>query len=186
MTFMGSDPVGRAVPVEVTTSGYRITGTLRTRFERVSDVLNNLDRSHAVIELATVRELYDPGRGQRVPSALVPIKDILFFAADLPTERTGDAIVVPKRPVGARMAMPPFRLAGTIYVPESVESVETAFTMSPDTFIPMVDVTVTCWIRAELNSSHPVMAVARAGVQVLSFDSGGVDPLPRPSSGGWA
>lgn len=188
MTFIGSDPVGRAVPVEVTTPGYRVSGTLRTRFGRVSDVLNNLDRSHATIEMATVRELYDPGRGQRVASVLVPIADILFFVADLPAERSGDVIVVPKRPVTARFGMPPFRLSGTIYVPESVESIETAFTMSPDAFIPMVDVTVTCWIRAELNSSHPVMAVSRAGVQVLSFDSGGVEPLPRQSTGagGWS
>lgn len=187
MTFSGSDSIGRALAVEISTSGYRVSGTMRTRFDRVSDVLNNLDRSHAIIEMATVRELYDPGRGQRVASAMVPLDEILFLVADLSSERSADAIVVPKRPVQASVALPPFRLSGTIFVPESVESVATAITMSPDAFIPMVDVTVTCWIRAELNGSYPVVAFARRKPHVLSFEAGGVDPMPRPAAGpGWS
>jgi len=187
MAFGGSEPIGNAVPVEVTTSGYRVSGTMRTRFERVADILNHLDLSHATVELATVRELYDPGRGHRVASAMVPIDEILFLVADLPAERSSDAIVVPKKPVQASIALPPFRLSGTMFVPESVESVFTAVTMSPDTFIPLVDVTVTCWIRAELNGSYPVLAFARRRPHVMSFETGGVDPLPRPTpSSGWS
>lgn len=186
MTFVG-EHTGRAVAVEVTTAGYRVAGTVRTRFERVADVLNHLDLSHVTIDLATVRELYDPGRGSRVASAMVPIDEILFVVADMPDQRSADAIVVPKRPVLAQVALPPFRLSGTIFVPESVESVFTALTMNPDTFIPMVDVTVTCWIRAELNAHYPVLAFARRRPHVMSFEVGGVEPVPRPAAdAGWS
>lgn len=187
MAFGGNEPIGRAVSVEVTTAGYRVSGTMRTRFERVSDILNHLDLSHATIDLATVRELYDPARGSRVASAMVPVDEILFLAADVPSERSSDAIVVPKHPVQAHIALPPFRLSGTIFVPESVESVFTAVTMNPDAFIPMTDVTVTCWIRAELNAHYPVLAFARRKPHVMSFETGGVDPVRRQASEtGWS
>ena len=190
MTFMGSEATHRPVTAEVSTSGYRITGTLRTRFDRIADVLNNLDRTHLTLELATVRELVDPGRGERAESVMVPVDEILFLVADMPSDRTHDAIVVPKRPVAARLAMPPFRLSGAIYVPDSVESVATAITMTPDVFVPMVDATVTCWIRPELSTSYPVVAFQRRLVHVMSFDEatdplGGLRPT-QPADSGWS
>jgi hypothetical protein len=86
--------------------------------------------------------------------------------------------------------MPPFRLSGAIYVPDSVESVATAITMTPDVFVPMVDATVSCWIRPELNTSYPVVAFQRRLVHVMSFDEatdplGGLRPT-QPADSGWS
>lgn len=173
---MTPDAVGTPLPAEVTTSAYRVSGTIRTRFDRIAAILNNLDRSHLTIELATVREHVDPGRGRRESSALVPLEDILFIVADTSPDNAADAIVVPKRPVIARVSMPNFRLSGTIFVSESVESVATAVTMSSEVFVPMVDATVSCWIRPELNATHPVLAFQRRLAHVFAFDDR-PDPL---------
>ena len=176
MTFISPDLAGTPLPAEVTTSAYRVSGTIRTRFDKIAAILNNLDRSHLVIELATVREHVDPGRGRRAASALVPLDDILFIVADTPPDHAADAIVVPKRPVVAHVSMPNFRLSGTIFVSESVESVATAVTMSSEVFVPMVDATVSCWVRPELNATHPVLAFQRRLAHVFSFDDR-PDPL---------
>jgi hypothetical protein len=188
VTYMSPETPGRPVAVEVTTAGYRISGTVRTRFDRVASVLNNLDLSHLTVELATVSELYDPGQGKRVESVLISLDEILFLMADMPEERMTEQIIVPKRPVHALIGIPPFELKGTLFVPESVTSVGTALTMTPDAFVPMIDVEVTTWIRAELNHAYPVVAFQRRLVHVMSFEEGARVPLSglRPSADtGW-
>jgi hypothetical protein len=186
---MPSDPHVEALAAEVTTSAYRVSGNIRTRFVKIAAILNNLDRTHLIIELATIREHVDPGRGRRAAAVIVPVDDIMFIVADTPPDPAADAIVVPKKPVPAQVAMPNFRLSGTIFVPESVESVATAVTMTTDVFVPMVNATVSCWVRPELNATYPVLAFQRRLVHVFSFE-GGVDSQSeqRPSKPvpGWA
>ncbi|HEY6608765.1 MAG TPA: hypothetical protein VI277_06175 [Candidatus Limnocylindria bacterium] len=177
MTYAGGESLIKPVRVEVTTSSYRVHGTVRTRFDRVASVLNNLDLSHLTVELATVTELYDAARGRRAESVLVPLDEILFMVAAMPEERTTEQIIVPKHPVGAQLGLPPFHLEGTIFVSESVASASVAITMTPDTFVPMVDVEVSCWIREELNAVYPVLAFHRHRVHVMSFSENGRDPL---------
>lgn len=173
---MTSDSSTSALAAEVTTSSYRISGTIRSRFGKIAAILNNLDRSHLTVELATVREHVDPGRGHRVASALVPVDTILFLVADTSSEPAPDAIIVPKRPIRAQVMMSNFRLSGTLFVPESVESVQTAVTTMADTFFPMVDATVHCWVRPELNATYPVLALQRRLIHVISIDEA-TDPL---------
>ncbi len=180
MTYMSSESPFRPVRVEVTTSSFRVRGTVRTRFDRVASVLNNLDLSHLTVELATISELYDPERGRRAESVMISLDEILFMVADMPEERTTDAIIVPKHPIGALLGIPPFELEGTIFVPESVDSAATAMTMTPDIFVPMVDVEVSCWIRTELNAVYPVLAFHRRLVHVMSFSE---DARPDPLAG---
>lgn len=188
MTYMSAEAPGRPVAVEVTTSAYRVSGTVRTRFDRVASILNNLDLSHLTVELATVTELYDVQQSRRVESVLISLDEILFLMADLPEERQTDAIIVPKRPVGAQIGIPPFELKGTLFVPESVATPGTALTMTPDAFVPMVDVDVTSWVRPELNGAYLVVAFQRKLVHVMSFEDSARVPLSglRPSADtGW-
>ena len=101
MTFMGGAEGARDIDVEVTTSGYRVSGIVQTRFDRIAAILNNLDHTHLVIHNVTIRELDDEASPWNAASATVPLDEILFLAASVPANPSLDAIVVPKRPFAA-------------------------------------------------------------------------------------
>ncbi len=168
MTFMGGVEEFHEIAAEVTTSGYRVSGFVRTRFERVALILNSLDHTHLVMEDVTIRELDDEATSWTAASATIPLDEILFFAASLSGATSMDAIVVPKRPFPATVGLPPFRLAGTMYVPESVESPAIVITVNPDAFIVMTDASVTCPVHPVLNATYPVVAFQRRRVHVFS------------------
>lgn len=179
MTFMGGEHALNPIMAEATTSGYRVSGTIHTRFDRIALILNSLDQSHLVLTDATVRELDDFGHGWTAASATVPLDEILFLAASLPGATSIDAIVVPKRPFPATVGLPPFRLAGTMYVPESIESPANVITVNPDAFIVMTDVAATCPAHPDLDATYPVVAFQRRRVHVFSV---GVSEVP-PAAG---
>lgn len=179
MTFMGGEHALNPIMAEATTSGYRVSGTIHTRFDRIALILNSLDQSHLVLTDATVRELDDFGHGWSAASATVPLDEILFLAASLPGASSIDAIVVPKRPFPATVGLPPFRLAGTMYVPESIESPANVITVNPDAFIVMTDVAATCPAHPDLDATYPVVAFQRRRVHVFSV---GVSEVP-PAAG---
>jgi hypothetical protein len=168
MTFMGGVEGVRDIEAEVTTSGYRVSGIVHTRFDRIAAILNSLDHTHLVLEGVTIRELDDGATSWTAASATVPLDEILFLAASLPGATSMDAIVVPKRPFAATVGLPPFRLAGTMYVPESVESPANVITVNPDAFIVMTDASVTCPAHPALDAVYPVVAFQRRRVHVFS------------------
>ncbi len=180
MTFMGGAEGARDIDVEVTTSGYRVSGIVQTRFDRIAAILNNLDHTHLVIHNVTIRELYDEASPWNAASATVPLDEILFLAASVPANPSLDAIVVPKRPFAATVGLPPFRLAGTMYMPESLESPATVVTVNPDDFIVMTDVRVSCPPHPALNATYPLVAFQRRRLHVFSAgipdEAGGDDP----------
>jgi hypothetical protein len=168
MTFMGGDHVFLSIQAEATTSGYRVTGTIRTRFDRIAAILNSMEHTHLVFENATVRELDERAVPWGAENATVPIDEILFFAAGLPEVSSMDAIVIPKRPFPATVGLPPFQLSGMMYVPDSIETPATVFTINPDKFIVMTDAAVVCPPNPALDASYPVIAFQRQRVHVFS------------------
>ena len=69
------------VEVDLITDAYRITGLTRTRFGRVTDIVNQLLGQHLTVEKATISEHADPGAPLAAPSALVDVSSILLLAA---------------------------------------------------------------------------------------------------------
>ena len=181
MTFMGGVEAVHDIEAEVTTSGYRVSGIVRTRFDRIASILNSIDHSYLVIENVTIRELDDEATSWSAASATVPLDEILFLAASLPGASSMDAIVVPKRPFAATVGLPPFRLAGTMYMPESIESPATVITVNPDAFIVMTDVSVSCPAHPALDAAYPVVAFQRRRVHVFSV---GMPATPAPAPAG--
>lgn len=161
----------RDVAIEAYTSAYRVSGRMKTRFTRVADILNQSTAPHLVIDEATIGEHDDSAPPQRVPQALVPLSEVLVvLLADEPGDGggpvTGDHMRIPKRGVRAQLGLPPFRLTGTVYVPQGSRPVDGLLNV-PDRFMPMTDVAITSAAHPQLNRHSPVVALARDRAQVL-------------------
>jgi hypothetical protein len=160
----------RAVSVDVYTAALRISGTIRTRFTRVSDILNLQSGTHLTIEKATISEFADPSATLSAPQALVTIEEILLLIADdAPSDDAGGAssdMRIEKRPVKAQLAIPPFRLTGTIHVPQGSRPMDGLLNLQ-ERFMPMTDVAVGCGAYPELARSVAALAFRRDRAHVM-------------------
>jgi hypothetical protein len=154
------------VKVDVYTAAYRISGTVRTRFTRVAEILNQQSGSHLTIDHATVSEYADAMSTIGAPSALVAVDEILvMIAPDLGGASGGD-MRIPKRAVRAQLSIPPLRLTGSIHVPAGSRPVDGLLNV-PDRFMPMTDATLVSGAYPELERSVAALALRRDRAHVL-------------------
>jgi hypothetical protein len=154
------------VNVDIYTAAYRISGTVRTRFSRVADILNQQSGSHVTVEHATVSEYADDMSTVGAPSALVAIDEILvMIAPDLGGASGGD-MRIQKRAVRAQLSIPPLRLTGAIHVPAGSRPVDGLLNV-PDRFMPMTDATLASGAYPELERSVAALALRRDRAHVL-------------------
>lgn len=170
MNEFGADGFGfaavREVQVDLYTSAYRVSGTVRTRFSRVAEILNQLSDAHLVVEEATISEFADPSATLGAPSALVPTDEILVMLA-LSLDGAGSTEMrIQKRAVRAMLAIPPFRVTGAIHVVMGSRPVDGLLNL-PDRFVPMTDATLSSGAHPELTRSAPVLALRRDRAHVL-------------------
>jgi hypothetical protein len=154
----------RDVRIDVYTSALRVSGSIRTRFMRVSDILNLQSGTHLTIEKATISEFADPSATLSAPQSLVTIDEILLLIADdVSTEETSGVaseMRIEKRPVKAQLAIPPFRLTGTIHVPQGSRPMDGLLNLQ-ERFMPMTDVAVGCGAYPELARNVAALAIRR-------------------------
>ena len=165
------DPFGgisdvRGVEVDLITDAYRISGTVRTRFGRVTDILNQLSGAHLAVEHATISEHADPSATMSAPSAVVDVASILVMAAPGLTGAASSDMRIPKRPVKALLALPPVRVMGTIHVPIGSRPLDGLLNVT-DRFLAMTDVTIGSGAYPELGRSVDAAAVGRTRAQIL-------------------
>jgi hypothetical protein len=157
----------KAVAVDVYTDAYRVSGQTTTRFARVADIVNQVTSTHLIVEQATVSEYADPTGTMSAPRALVTLDEILFVVAN--TEAEGSArpeMRIPKRPVRAQVALPPFRLTGVVHVPPGSRPVDGLLNAS-DRFLPMTQVTVACGAYPELGRTAKAAAMQRSRAHLI-------------------
>lgn len=168
MSAFGMDSFGEvgSVAVDVYTSAYRVSGTIRTRFTRVADILNQLTAAHLPIEHATVSEHVDTGGSIGAPSAVVSLQEILvMIAPELIGEARSD-MRIPKRAVRAQLAIPPLRVTGSIHVPTGGRPIDGLLNVT-DLFLAMTDVTITSEAFPQLERSAKAVALRRDRAHVL-------------------
>ena len=154
-----------SVSVDMYTAAYRISGTIETRFNRVTEILNQLSGGHLNVLRATVSEHADPPATLAAPSALVAVDEILVMvASDL--AGAPNEMRIQKRPVRAQLAIPPFRITGTIHVPMGSRPVD-GLLHGTDQFIAMTDATLSSGPHPQLERTAPVLALRRGRAQVL-------------------
>jgi hypothetical protein len=163
----GSGGIGavNAVSVEMYTTAYRVSGRIETRFSRITEILNQQSGGHLTVHHATISEHADPAATLGAPSALVAVDEIVLMVA---TDLTGasNEMRIPKRPVRAQLAIPPFRIAGTIHVAMGSRPVD-GLLHGVDQFMAMTDATLSSGIHPQLARTAPVVALRRGRAHVL-------------------
>ena len=164
-TFGGLDTAS-PVAVDLLTDAYRITGTVHTRFGRVTDILNQQSSTHLTVTRATISEHADPTATLSAPSTLVAIASILLLVAP---ELTGDGsgeMRIQKRPVRVQLALPPVRVTGTIHVPPGSRPTDGLLNMA-DRYIAVTDAIISSGAHPELGRTIDAVAVCRQLAQVI-------------------
>jgi hypothetical protein len=168
MNAFGTEGFGalREVEVEVHTSAYRITGTVRTPFGRVAEILNQLPSTHLAVERATLSEHAGDASVLAAPNALIALDEIvLLIAGELSGEPRAE-MRIQKRPVRAQLELPPFRITGQIHVPIGSRPIDGLLNVV-DRFVPMTDVTVISSSHPHLERTVPALALRRDRAHVL-------------------
>jgi hypothetical protein len=164
MSDFGIDPFApspaRNVPIDVYTSAYRVSGQIATRFSRVGDIVNQVTSSHLVIQQATVSEYADPAATIGALQLLVSLDEVLFVIAAQTDADARPEMRIPKRAIRAQLALPPFRLTGSVHVTHGSRPVD-GILNAVDRFMPMTEVTVVSGAHPELGRTADAVAIQR-------------------------
>jgi hypothetical protein len=167
---MSFDPVAAAsvdrVAVEVYTSAYRVSGTTRSRFKRVGDIVNQLPTSHLIVDDATISEYAAPNAPISAGEVLVAADQILFLVAPGSSSEPRGEMRIPKRPVRVELLVTPFRLSGAVHIPQGSRPMD-GLLNAADRFIAITDVSVACAQFPAFAGSHDVVAMQRSLSQLL-------------------
>ena len=166
MDSFGGMSAVRGVEVDLLTGAYRISGTVQTRFGRVTDILNQLLGAHLAVERATISEHADPDATLSAPSALVDASSILLLSAPGLTGGAASEMRIPKRAVKAMLALPPIRITGTVHVPIGGRPIDGVLNVS-DRFLAMTDVTIASGAYPQLGRTVDAVAISRTLAQIL-------------------
>ncbi|HEY7462963.1 MAG TPA: hypothetical protein VH987_00810 [Candidatus Limnocylindria bacterium] len=165
--FAASSP--EAVPIDVYTDAYRVSGKTATRFSRVADIVNQTSgsSSHLAVAEATVSEYADATATVSAMQVLVDLdKVLLVIAAEAAEGAARTEMRIPKRAVRAQVGIPPFRITGTIHVPQGSRPVDGVLNAS-DRFMPMTEVTIACGAHPELGRTAAAVAFQRARSHII-------------------
>ncbi len=177
------------VQVELYTVGFRVSGTMSTRFRKATDILNLSGSDHLAVGQATVTEYADPTAARGGQQVRVAISEILFGISSGAPEDDNE-FQVQKRPVKMQVGMAPFWLTGMFHVPEASQAMEGLMNVS-DRFVPLTDVAVSCAPYPAVDGTADVVAVHRALAQVFLVaddrenDNLLADILPEEEVRGW-
>jgi hypothetical protein len=164
MSDFGIDPFApspaRSVPIDVYTSAYRVSGQMATRFTRVGDIVNQVTSTHLVVEQATITEYADPAASLGALQVLVSLDEVLFVIVGTTDAEARPDMRIPKRPVRAQLAVPPFRLTGSVHVTHGSRPVD-GILNAADRFMPMTQVTVISGAHPELGRTAEAVAIQR-------------------------
>ena len=156
----------RGVEVDVLTDAYRISGVVQTRFNRVTDILNQQPGTFLVVNHATVSEHAAAAATVGSPSAMVAISSILVMSAPGVSGDSAGEMRIPKRPVRVQLAIPPFRVTGAYHVPQGSRPID-GLLNAADRFVAMTDVTISSGAHPELERAADAVAVCRDRAQVM-------------------
>ncbi len=163
--FGGGIGEAHTVPVDIYTAAYRVSGEVETRFNRVTEILNQLTGAHLEVRRATLSEHSDPKATVAAPTALVSVDEVLLMIA-VGLAGASDEMRIPKRPVLAQLALPPLRVTGKVHVPMGSRPVD-GVVHGTDRFVAMTDATIVSAAYPELVRSADIIALRRDRAHVL-------------------
>ncbi|MDH4334555.1 MAG: hypothetical protein OEW24_04750 [Chloroflexota bacterium] len=170
MNAFATDPftvsATHSVAVDIYTSAYRISGKTVTRFARVADIVNQIASTHLVIDEATVSEYADASATLGAQQVLVTVDEILFLMAADTESAARPEMRIQKRAVRAQLGLPPFRLTGSVHVPQGSRPADGLLNVV-ERFMPMTEVTISSSVYPELGRTTAAVALQRQLAHVL-------------------
>jgi hypothetical protein len=154
----------QSLPITVVTAQLVIQGTIRTRLQRLTDVLNEPDAIHLIVYDATFMEA---GSRRVVASASVSqiqLADVLFMHTSGPTEPGTDARTA-KQAIKATLLAPPYTIEGQIHLPNESE-LRQALDAFSDRFVPVTAARYWAYSVAESPNHVDVLVVNRTRAHV--------------------
>jgi hypothetical protein len=161
------EPVAaRPVAITLYTDSYVVRGSILTRRQRVTDILNLADEEFLVVEQAVVDPLATRGDVIRASFAQVNLASVLFAVSDTPVEVQPE-LRTPKTQEQALVTVPPFVVIGRIHLlPE--RELRVALQELTGRFVPVTDATYWSDTIGEPHTSVALVAVNHARAQILA------------------
>lgn len=156
-----------AAKIEVYTTAYRVSGTTRTRHARVADILNQLPTGLLIVDDATVTEYAAPSGPMTAPQVLIPAERIVLMATSDATVEARAEMRIPKRAVQAELLAPPFRVLGSVYVPQGSRPID-GLLNAADRFLAMTDVAISCALYPVFAGSFGVIAIQTSMAHLIA------------------
>lgn len=97
-----------------------IQGVIVTRVRRLTDLVNEPDATHLILQDTTFMEVGSRRVVAKGAAAQIRLSDVLFVHPNGPTE-AASTMRMPKQPVKATLLLPPFTVEGTIHLPYESE-----------------------------------------------------------------
>jgi hypothetical protein len=109
-------------PLELTLVGESlvIQGTVRSRFRRLTDLLNDKDSVHVVLTNATFADI-ESGRVVAQAAAAQVATESILFAHTSSLTVSDEELRQPRRGVRATLLLPPFTVEGLVHLPYESE-----------------------------------------------------------------
>ncbi len=132
--FGSFNPV-QELPLTLVTDRLVVQGTILTRVRRLTDLVNEPDTTHLILQDTTFMELGSRRVVANGGAAQIRLSDVLFVHSNGPTESASN-MRMPKQPVKATLLLPPFTVEGTIHLPYESE-LRIALDAYGDRFVPV-------------------------------------------------
>jgi len=154
------------VAMTLYTDAFVISGSLRTRQRRLSDILNFADEDFLVLDAAVLQGLGKHGGHHTAANAQVNLAAVLFAVANDTVEAIPE-LRTPKVPETTLISIPPFSVTGHIHLlPE--RDVRSALQELHGRFVPVTEATFWSDALGEAPKTAAMIAVNHARAQILS------------------
>ena len=162
--LLGGEP--SLVPMTLYTDSFVIRGQIKTRQNRVTDILNHAEDDFLVLSDAVVDEYGTRALASRSEYAQVNLGAVLFAVADTEIEARPD-LRTPKVSEEAMISIPPFRVIGRIHVLGERDLHEALHDLT-GRFLPVTDATYWSDVVGEARQTAPMVAINHRRAQILA------------------
>jgi hypothetical protein len=162
--MLGSFNPVQLLPVTLVTSYLIIQGSVRTRLQRLTDVMNEPDMDHLVLFDATFFEVGSRRVVADSSISQIQLADMLFVHTSGPTQ-SGQEMRTPKKPTRAILLAPPYTIEGLIHLPME-EELQQAVDSLRDRFMPVTNAKYWAYGVAESPNVVDLLVVNRARAHV--------------------
>ena len=154
------------VPMTLYTDSFVIRGQIRTRQNRVTDILNHADEDFLILSDAVVDEYGTRALATRSEYAQVNLSAVLFAVADSAVEPRPD-LRTPKVSEQAMISIPPFRVIGRIHV-LGERDLREALGELTGRFLPVTEAVYWSDSAGEARQTAPMVAINHRRAQILA------------------